>query len=197
MSWDLDDKKQSNKVEFTKLPEGITRLRIVDDAPYSRWVHWMPQFKRSVNCPGTNVCPIDKIRKKQKDAGETPTYGIAKRFAIHVINRETGKLEILEQGKTFFEQLRDLNTDEGDLREYDIKVRRRGSGLDTSYRVDVAERTALSENDEKLLEGKVKLNEFFKPHTVEQIERLLAGEAWDDVMKNISESEDDEEIVLS
>jgi hypothetical protein len=197
MSWELDDKKQQGeKVDFVKLPEGITRVRIVDDAPYGRWTHWMPQFKRSVNCPGQG-CPIDKIRAEQKAAGETPSYGIAKRFAIHVINRETGKLEILEQGKTFFEQLRDLNADEGDLRDYDIKIRRRGSGLDTSYRIDVSERAPLSDADKKLLDNKISFPDFFKPHSIEQINRLLAGETWEAVMSSAASADSDEEVVIS
>ena len=42
---------------------------------------------------------------------------------MHVLNLTTGKVEILEQGKTFFTQLRALHEEIGDIRNYNIKVK--------------------------------------------------------------------------
>jgi hypothetical protein len=207
MSWDTAFERgageEKAKTEFTKFPEGITRIRIVDDAPYARWTHWFPQHKRSFNCTGYD-CPICAVRKAQKAAGETPKIAVAQRFAINVLNRETGNVEIMEQGKQFFEELRDFNKDEGDLRTYDLKVKRKGSTKDdTSYRVDKHDVYSLTPEELDLIkEKRTDLKEYFKPHTVEQGKRLIAGEAWAEVMKGDAEataptSESDEDVEIS
>jgi hypothetical protein len=192
-SWNLDSGASgtSQKAEFTKFPEGITRIRIIDDAPYQRWTHYLNKFKRSVNCPGKG-CPICEIRKQERANKMPNTHNMTKRFAINIINRETNRVEIMEQGKTFFQDLIDIRTDlveeKHDLKDADIKVRRRGmSKDDTSYRLDVDKVYPLSASDEQLLKDKIKLDEYFKPHTPEQIIRILNGEDWNTVMSDTKE----------
>lgn len=217
MSWDTafekgagnEDKK---KTEFTKFPEGITRIRVIDEAPHVRWAHWFPQHQRSFNCTGFD-CPICVLRKAQKAAGEKQKIGVGQRFAINVLNRETGNVEIMEQGKQFFEELRDFNrpTDHpdpkfrgnGDLRGYDIRVKRKGTGQDdTSYRLDPEAAEPLTDVEKEMIEeSRTNLKEYFKPHTVEQAHRLIAGEAWADVMKSdqseaSASSESDENVEI-
>ncbi len=200
--WDFDSKSKSNtKHNFTKFPVGITRIRIVDEEPFQRWTHWMPQFKRSINCPGKG-CPICKIRKNQRANKEKETYSTTNRIAIQIINRETGKLEIMEQGRTFFEDLRDIMEELHDknkkLIDVDIKVKRRGEGKDdTSYRLDIDKEYPLTEEDKKLINDKIDLSELFKPHDINKITRLLNGEKWEDVMYENNESNDDEVIEIS
>lgn len=195
--WDLESfdgsGSSSDKVQFTKFPEGITRIRIVDDAPYQRWTHFMKKFSRSINCPGRG-CPICEIRKQEKANKMPYSHQMSKRFAMNVINRETNRLEIMEQGKTFFADVKDMMSDlvneHKSLQDADLKIRRRGvSQEDTSYRIDVDKIYPLSSADTEMLKNKIKLDEYFKPHTPEQILRLLQGEAWDDVMT--SETKDD------
>lgn len=194
-SWDLDSNTSGDgeKVTFTKFPEGITRIRVIDNAPYQRWTHFIKRASRSINCPGKG-CPICDIRRGQKANKMPYTYPMAKRFAINVINRETGNVEIMEQGKTFFQDLQDLMGDlkqeNNKLIDADIKVRRRGLGQDdTSYRLDIEKVYPLSADDEKLLEKRVKFEEYFKAHTIDQITRIVKGEAWEDVMKNDESNE--------
>ena len=209
-TWDFDkgnESKDSKKVNFTKFPVGITRIRILDGAPFVRWAHWMPQFSRSVNCPGKG-CPICEIRKQQKANGEKYTYGMARRFAINIYNYETGLQEIMEQGIGFFEDLRDIMMDlkeEGkELRDAIIKVRRRGTGKDdTSYRVDIDEIEPMGKNEQEAMNTKIELSEFFKPHTPEKILRLLQvrenhTEAWNEIMSESSDASDEpqEEIQI-
>jgi len=176
--WDFDKgSKDGQKAEFTKFPVGVTRIRVIDEAPHIRWVNWMPQFRRSVNCPGKDN-PIRTIRQQQKANGQEYTYSMAKRFAMNIINRDTGKQEIMEQGVTFFEDLRDIMTDLKEkgkaLSDVDLKVRRRGTGKDdTSYRVDVDEEIPLSADDQKMIGTKLDLEEYFKPNSAEQILKLL------------------------
>lgn len=194
MSWDFES-NGGGKAEFTKFPVGVTRIRIIDDEPFVRWTHWLPAFKRSVNCPGKG-CAICEIRKKQKANKEQYSYAMGRRFAIQILNRETGKLEICEQGIGFFEDLRDVMNDLREkgksLKDVDIKVRRRGTGKDdTSYRIDVDEEYPLSDADIILLDGAIDLAEYMKANTPEQTIRLVNGESWDDVMKP---ENNDEEI---
>jgi hypothetical protein len=195
-SWDVDTNTGGNgggdKANFTKFPEGITKIRVIDEAPYQRWTHFMRKHGRSINCPGKG-CPICEIRRAEKQNKMPYSHAMAKRFALNVINRETNRVEIMEQGKTFIQDLVDLM---GDLREdgktlldADIKVRRRGLGQDdTTYRLDIGDKYELSDIDKDLMESKrIKLDEYFKPHSPEQILRILNGEAWEDVMKSDQE----------
>jgi hypothetical protein len=203
-SWDVDSNTGGtgggDKANFAKFPEGITKIRVIDEAPYQRWTHFMKKFKRSINCPGKG-CPICEIRRAEKQNKMPYSHALAKRFALNIINRETNRVEIMEQGKTFIQDLVDLM---GDLREdggktlldADIKVRRRGLGQDdTTYRLDIDTTSPLSDIDKDLIDNKrIKLDEYFKPHTPEQILRLLNGEAWEDVMaSNQDKPADDEE----
>ncbi len=194
MSWNLGTGGGSN-AEFTKFPPGITKIRVLDEAPHMRWTHWMNQHKRSLNCPGAG-CPICQIRKGQKANKEQYTYPMTRRFTMNIFNYETGKVEIMEQGIGFFEDLRDLKVDteaEGKkLSDVIIKVRRRGTGKDdTSYRLDI-EGDATEELPE---EGIIDLAQFFQPNTTEQITRLVNGEAWDEVFVREEQTEETEEHV--
>jgi hypothetical protein len=206
MSWDSAMSQESKreekaKVEFVKLPEGITILRVVGDAPHTRWTHWMPASKRSANCPGKD-CPICDVVKKEKAAKVTnPRYNTQKRFSILVLNRETKRVEVLDQGRKFFEELADIRTDNmmklGEMSNYDIKVKRRGStSEDTSYRIDTDEAYPITDADKALIDAHVSLEEYFKPHPVEALLRVMAGESFDEVMKDFVDS-DGEEIAPS
>ena len=198
MGWDFD-KNNNNKVEFTKFPVGITKIRVLDEAPFMRWVHWLPQHNRTVNCPGNN-CPICEIRRQQKANKESYTYSTARRLAMNIFNYETGKIEIMEQGINFFQDLRDLKNDLEDenkvLQNVVIKVRRRGTGKDdTSYRLDIEG----DAQEELPTEEIVDLKEFFKPHEPDIILRLINGESWNDVFpqnNNKEEKEEEEKEVI-
>ena len=210
MSWDLGSNGNSNKAkaEFTKFPVGITRIRLIDQSPEMRWTHWMNQHKRSVNCPGKG-CPICEIRRQQKANKENYTYAMGRRYAINIFNLDTGKVEIMEQGVGFFEDLKDLVEDEiikkgKKISDAIFKVKRKGTTKDdTSYRIDLDGFEPLDEV--KLAEFKeevTNLKEYFTPNTPEQILRLVSGEKWEDVMKsdntaNDTNNETDEDIEIS
>ena len=190
MSWDLESNKSSNsnKREFTKFPQGITRIIVLDKSPQARWTHFLLHHKRSINCPG-RACPICEIRKQQKINKEPYTYAMGKRFSMNIYNLETGKIEIMEQGKEFFEQLRDLKDElenqNKELNQTIIKVKRRGAGKDdTSYRLDVDTETNLPNLSEETLSKLTDLSVYFTPHSAEQVLRVISGEKWEDVMVN-------------
>lgn len=180
--WDFNNNKGSSsdngeKVKWTKFNEGITRIRLLDDVPNVRWAHWVNKFQRSVNCPGKG-CPICEIRKQEKANKLPSTYAIGQRFAINVYNYDTQSVELMEQGKTFFTDLRDLIMDlqaEGlDATHAVFKVRRRGTGKDdTSYRIDIDNKTAIEDAIKSKLSQRTDLDNYFKPHTIDQVKEVV------------------------
>lgn len=196
--WDLD--AGSKKVAFTKFPVGSTHIRVIDKTPNARWTHWMNNATesgqgRGINCPGKAICPIDDIIDKQKANKEKPTYSSSRKFALNVYNYETKKNEVMEQGIEFMEDLKlimqDAKEDGKELSDVVLRVRRTGTGKDdTAYRIDIKH-----DAEEALqTDGVTNLEEYFKPHTPEQITRLLNGEKWETVM---TAKEDDEAIEIS
>lgn len=189
MSWNLEapsngGASSGEKKNFTKFAEGITFIQLIDNAPNVRWVHWLPQHRRSITCSGRG-CPICEIRNKQKANGEKQTYGMSRRFAMNVYNHDTKQVEIMEQGKTFFEDLRDLVDEvvaEGkNPSDVVFKVRRRGTTQeDTSYRIDIDGSKSAAKYDENKV---TELSEYFKPITNEQALAIVQGMAFDDAMK--------------
>jgi len=200
MGWDFDD-NDKDKLEFTKFPEGITNIRIVGESPHKRWGHWITKQSRMITCPGFKECPICQIRAQQKANKQESTYNMAKRMTIWVINRNTGKLEILEQGVTFFQDVKDLMEDlkakKKNLIDVDITVRRRGTGKDgTSYRLDIGDEYPLTKEDLSLIEDLTPMTDIFQEHNAEQITKIINGEDWNDVMYPDNNSDDDDEVVL-
>lgn len=191
--WDLDSGSSGggSKKNFTKFPVGTTHIRVVDKAPHIRWTHWMNEHRKSVTCPGMKVCPIDEIISRQKANGEKETYTRSRKYAMNIYNYETEQVEIMEQGKLFMEDLKIVMEDAKDagkeLSDLKLKVRRQGTDKDnTKYRIDVA-----GDADEELpTEGVTDLEEYFTPHTPEQITRLVAGEKWEDVMSGNSDNDE-------
>lgn len=210
--WDFDANNGSggggDKINFTKFPQGVTKIRILDTEPHVRWTHWMPQYQRSINCPGRG-CPIDEIRRQQKANREPYTYSMGKRLSMSVWNYETNQLEVMEQGVTFFQDLRDIMTDLREagksLQDVIIKVRRRGTTKDdTSYRVDIDSETPMDVVESDAIVSKPDLNEFFKPHTPQQILELINFTAgtrdeyvakWNEVVSGVQEDENGEEEI--
>lgn len=205
MSWDFNDGNTQSTANFTKFPVGITHIRVLEEQPKTRWVHWMPQFQKSVNCPGRG-CPICEVRKQQKANKEPYTYSMSRRISINVYNKDQNRVEIMEQGVGFFEDLRDIREDliqEGKtLDSVVLKVRRRGTGKDdTSYRIDVSSNDPMDEEESGALQDIVDMDEYFKPHTNEQILNLLMvraetpdkyKEAWNNIMTNEEEKQEED-----
>lgn len=184
--WDFNDKGNGKKLEFTAFPEGVTRIRILSPAPKMAWTHWIMKDKRSIICPGFD-CPICQTRKKQKENKEPVQYNVSRRLRIYVYNYDTNRVEILEQGITFFEELADLKKElerEGKVLSGAIfKVKRKGTSKETtSYRIDLDSYEVVDLTDAQYsLDSFTKLEEMFEPHKPEDILRIMSGEAWNDV----------------
>ena len=192
-SWDFEPNTSSGggaerETNYTKFPVGITRVRILDDTPLIRWQHWLPKLNRGVTCAGKG-CPICEIIKQQRANKETPNYNNSKRISVNIYNQEMERFEILEQGVTFFTDVKDLMLELSEkeiaLQDIDLKVKRRGSGKeDTSYRIDLGDQEPLpTAVANKVEENKVDLEDFYKTPTPEQLTRILNGEDFAEVFK--------------
>lgn len=191
--WDFNG---GNKVEFTAFPEGVTRLRVLSTEPKMAWTHWIMKDKRSIICPGKG-CPICDVRKSQKENKQPVTYSVARRLRLYVYNYDTDRIEIMEQGITFFEELADLKKElesQGKkLQGAIIKVKRKGSSKETtSYRIDLDVYEEVDLNDATYsLKDLQPINEMFQPHEADKILQIMEGKAWDEVF--VKETEDKEE----
>lgn len=111
---------------FMKLEPGVNQFRIVSGT-YHFKKHMLKEggkfsseIHESVNC---QYCL----------SGNKPKN----RYAWIVIDRKDGEVKILEQGWQVYEQMLALAKDKeyGDLKTYDLKITKKGEGLDTNYQV--------------------------------------------------------------
>lgn len=183
--WDLNAGTSSGKKNnFTKFPEGITRIRILDEVPFMRWTHWLPQFSRKITCPGFG-CPIDELINMHKKNGTQAPYNSTRAFSLNIYNHETNQHEIMEEGVTMFDTLKTAIEDALEenpgtkIRDFIFKVRKRiGANNRATWTITVhSVNEPLSEAELKALEERVDLAELFKPPTIDQINELLAVQA--------------------
>jgi hypothetical protein len=201
MSWDFDNQSGGGgkKAEFCSFPEGVTIIRCLDKEPRLRYTHWVERAKRSINCPGKG-CPICEVIRQQRANKEQPTWSSQKKLSMNIINRNTEKVEIMDEGVTFRQGVRDVKDDLADegksILDADIKIRRRGLKKDnTTYRHDVDKEYPLSNEDLALVEeGKIDLDEYFKPHDPDKILRIMQGEDWNEVFKREEKPAEDIEL---
>lgn len=184
-----------NRTEFTKLQNGITELRFLDAEPFVRWAHWLAVAKRNISCIGMD-CPVCDAMKSARQAGTKAPYNSNRKFAMHVYNVTTGKVEILEQGKTFFTQLHALHEEMGDIRGYNIKVKTQNAGsTDVVFTLMPCAPSELADDIKELCKDLKPFEEIFKKPTKEQVIELMSGKSPEEVFSNKS-SENDEEVEI-
>ena len=189
----------STKTEFTKLQNGVTELRFLDEEPFVRWAHWMNNCKRNVSCIGAD-CPICQSIKIARQTGTKPPYTSNRKFAMHVYNFNTKKVEIIEQGKTFFTQLHALHEEIGDITKYNIKVKTQNAGsTDVMHTLMPCAPSELTDDIKELCneENLKPFDEIFKKPSKEQIMDLMAGKSPEEVFASkVEENTEDEKIGL-
>ena len=193
--WDevlRDPQMNTGKTEFTKLQNGVTELRFLDDEPFVRWAHWIAQAKRNVSCIGAD-CPVCEAIKASRQAGMKPSYSSNRKFAMHVLNLNTGNVEILEQGKTFFTQLHALHEEIGNIKGYNIKVKTQNAGsTDVTYTLLPCATSELSPEQVEQTKELKPFDEVFKKPTREQVVQLMSGKSPEEVFANKSNDKDEE-----
>jgi len=183
-----------SKIDYLKFEAGKgkeTVMRVMDEAPVSKWRHWLASANRSVSCCGKG-CPVCASMKLAKAAGVKSPYGSTMKHTLHVINKKTGKLELLEQGKTFFDQLLAYKTNIGDLRDYDIKVIRTGEKKDTTYTMIPMQASGLTKEELALYEAnKFDIADLIKAYTPEQTKGFMEGKSAEEIFKSDDAIEED------
>ena len=183
MGWnDVTSEKRdaAEKIPYTSFKEGNTLIRAIDNEPYSFWSHWLPKQQTSVTCLGKD-CPICDVIAEQKADKQTPTYGNGKRHALRIWNHDTKQMEVLIQGTKFFSQLQTLHKEVDDITKYEIKVRRSGSGTDTTYMLLPQQPSAFEHADQLT---PVDMAELFAPKPKEIMLQLMEGKSWDEIYKD-------------
>jgi len=201
MGWnDITTKEGSDreKIRFAELKEGkLYQMRALDEAPYSRYTHWIPQANGgkglTIDCIGKD-CPICADRAARKAAKETQKYGARKQHAMNVINRETGEVEILDKGKRCYEALAGIRDMVGDLRNFDIKIQTKGSDTDTNYVPIPMPEKPLTDVEKALT--KYDFNVIYPKLTKEQVLELMAGKGFQDIFGNSLNNTDDDQPEL-
>ena len=180
-----------SKTEFTKLQNGITEVRFLDAEPFVRWAHWLAGVKRNVSCIGKD-CPVCEAIKVAKSTGTKVPYNSNRKFAMHVYNFTTGKVEILEQGKKFFTSLYALHEEMGDIRNYNIKIKTQTAGsTDVVYTLMPCAPVELNEEVKAMCKELKPFEEVFKKPTREQVMQLMSGVSPEEVFGNKSSDEDE------
>lgn len=185
MSWDDVNRTSGStkKNTYTKFGEGNTVIRIIDNEPYSFWSHWMQKHNNGVSCLGKD-CPICSVIAQQKANKEVPTYSSTQRHAVRIWNYTTNQMEVMIQGKTFFQQLLTLHKEVGDITTYDIKVVRKGSDTNTTYTLLPQKESVFAHKDE--LED-IDFAESLKAPERDKLLLLMEGKTWEEVFGKAEE----------
>ena len=198
MGWDAvrnAGNKESEGLDYIKFKEGSTPIRIIGE-PVVRWRHWIKSLNAGYFCPGPG-CPVCEMNKRHKDNTGQTLHATSRRYSVQVIDREDNKIKIMDGSQALFDNLLMMMDEVGDLETFDVKINRKGTGLDTTWGVIPQPISELSDDDLELIDGfAVDLDEYLNIPTREQWLQLLEGEEPADVFKpnNYEEEEDDEEV---
>lgn len=179
--WDLNGSTGSGKKNnFTKFPEGITRIRILSDRPHMRWAHWMPQFQRKITCPGFG-CPIDEIIKSAKANKTATPYNSTRDYSLVIYNLDKNQREIMQEGVTMFEVLKDAIEEAtaehpgSDISSFVFKIRKKMSSATgkNTWTVTSEAPTPLSDEESTAKIDMPNFMQLFAPPTIDQVHELL------------------------
>jgi len=140
-------KVEDKPSDFMKLKEGLNTVRITTKVVFLHETHRFQddegKFKIKPHAEENCQLCLNGNEKKQ-------------RYAWIVLDREDGKVKILDVGWTIFKVVHDLSHDPdyGNPTEYDLKITKTGQGLDTEYSVIASpKRVPLTEDEEILVAG--------------------------------------------
>ena len=135
--------------DWMNLEEGDNKLRIVSEfIDYGE--HFDNAKKRSYMCLGKGNCSYC-------DAGEKPKV----RYLGWVIDRKDNKVKLLRFGHSIFKQIGALAVNDeykfDEIPNYDITIKREGTGLDTEYHVTAARKDSkITVEESEEIDAKVK-----------------------------------------
>lgn len=199
-----ENNTEKKEVKYLKFPEGSTVIRVLDEAPYTRWQHWLPAPANGgkgvgIDCIGKD-CPVCQKIAMEKAKG-TPKELIKlttkKVHSINVLVRKSNgedELNVLEQGNGLFGNLKDCMVMMGnagitpDLRKMDVMVNRTGTGFNsTKYSVMPLMNKISDLTEKELALEKYDLKSLKPILTPEQIIQVMNGATLDSIAKNETE----------
>jgi len=192
------EKAETKKAKWAELKEGtLYQMRALDEAPYSRYTHWIPQANggkgATIDCIGRD-CPVCADIHAKKASGAQQRYNSRKQHAMNVINRATGEVEILDKGKRCYEALSGIRDMVGDLRGFDIKIKTSGSDTEVAYTPIPMPAKPLTDA-EKVIE-KYDFSVIYPKLTKEQVLELMSGKGFQDILNGDSSASADEQPEL-
>ena len=215
---------KQDRPDFLKVDIGSTKVRVLDMVPFS-YKDWfsikgnggegcsIPHFGKEDLLEAENKAFMKEIfadadkenlkDKKRKDFlrdegyKKQPWGKHKEKHIIHVLDRATGEVKLLDKGNGIFKKLKKLALDAeyGDLRLYDVTIIMTGDKADfTTIEYDVTPartNTPLTEGEEKLYkEKKVDLAKLKGTDdiTPEQAMAIAKGATYQDILGNGSDS---------
>lgn len=134
----------SGSGNFFKLDDGENRLRICTKALEVEYHEDKSGGKYSTTiCPGKEKCTLCKTGKSTKF-----------KYAFLVLSRKDNKPYVYEAPITVFRQVvaYDTNDEYGDVRKYDITIKKEGTGRNTAYTVIASpKKSELTDAEEKMI----------------------------------------------
>ena len=181
--WEVDEprKQQADNTDnrFLKLEAGSTRIRVIDEGPAKRWVHWLGS--KPYVCPEDRTCPACQafFAARETDPEGARELGRRRSFLINVLSYDPLEVKVYGFGNQIAKQFAGLDTVNGDLRDYDVVIIKTKTGADprnVSYQViPGGEKKALSAEQQAVAEDKIDLAEFLAPSPNNEIEAALNG----------------------
>jgi hypothetical protein len=211
-----------DRPDFIKLEIGANKMRILDLAPHSYKERFVPSanggqgaslpyfgsddlmekenqaFMKKVFAEADKKKLKDKARKDfLRDEGykKQPWSKIREKHVIHVLDRATGEVKLLDKGNGIFKKIKSLamDSDWGDPRFYDINITMSGDPKDfqsIEYAVTASPNKGDITDAEKKLyeEKKIDLVKFKgADYTAEQAYLIAKGKTFQEVLGNGSE----------
>ena len=164
------DKRQ---IVFKRLTSGQSHVVRPVHKPMAVYKYYVNEGgkTKSAIVADPEVCPV---REKHPDL--KPSL----RYAINVIDREDGELKVLEGPPTVFRAFRKwyekTSKAPGGEKGGDFGIDVEGKGLKTKYDCQFVESTPFTEEELNMIKkdpGLYKLPDIYKPHSPEDIERIL------------------------
>jgi len=191
VGWDSVPKSggSNEKSEYLKLESGGTyRIRpVFDPVIFFKYFHKHDGRLRTAICADPKTCVVRDRHPELK----TPSM----RFAAYVIDRNDGKVKILEAPQTVFRPIGSSFTATGknpgsgaDGSDWQVTVT--GKGLNTKYEVTYAGASPITAEERSMIKEAMdadleKLKKLYKNNTPEEIEEKLFG----DLKKNEGNSQ--------
>ena len=156
------DAALDNESMYFKAKDGQNKVRIISEET-AVWT----QFNKETN-KALKFLDEATVKEHLKTLPDNKDKGIQtkKQYAFWVIDRADGKVKIMEAGAMIMSQIQSLAKDEDygfdTLPNYDIKIGKTGTGLETQYDVRNSPASELTDAERAIVMGLESVADFLK-----------------------------------